>query len=69
MRQSKSHHLFLTAQNSGTTRLSQVIAERWRRLPEHGRNFYRQVARADHEHYNECMLVQKVDALPKDAAP
>jgi hypothetical protein len=39
-----------------TIRLSKVIAQRWKDLPEYGRKFYRTVARTDLEHYQRDLL-------------
>jgi hypothetical protein len=37
-------------------------------LPEHGRDFYRRVARADQDHYDEFMAMHKRDESVQDAA-
>jgi hypothetical protein len=39
--------------------LSKVIADRWKQLPANGKQFYRDVARADQEQYEYYLATSK----------
>jgi hypothetical protein len=41
-----------------TNRLARVIAHRWKKLPESGRAFYRQVAKVDLEQYERYLAAR-----------
>jgi hypothetical protein len=57
-RQSSHRVLNFFAVSSIPPSLSRVIATRWKQLPDHGKHFYRDVARADFEQYERYVAAR-----------
>jgi len=49
------------------TQLSRVIAQRWKDLAEHGKDFYRNLARADWNRYQETLKKTQLEHTGSDA--
>jgi hypothetical protein len=50
-----SHYCTYATASSVLARLSKVIAKRWKRLSDRGKEFYRDVARTDQERHEQYL--------------